>query len=371
MLNLYKRLKSYNLINNMLTTSKPVDYDLVSEISSISSNNELQGYAGKQGLQILDITWEDTGRSKNSCWGPNISDMTLLLDKQSSLLPVIRFPNFSDKTADLSIEQFEISVGNEKGDTPTKIPLKKYLQNPAEFIKSDNKLESLFDESRDKEILVAAQYCVLPLEEGTCEFNVHLYNYQSNSEEPAVLVLVASSQGTSAQILSGNNPLYFNDDGKACNFLAERMKDVRKREGESEAKEMTKEEEEKNCLYIFQIPLKQKKQQRKEINCFSEGVKCKKKGKAKKKGMDDAILSKGKSHSNFKGINNKELERDKTFPIRCTLQFYKVTDTNEIPEAIFEDMAKKIDNVYTKGINQGSLVTEGFTGRSTEWVDKK
>ncbi len=48
--------------------------------------------------------------------------------------------------------------------------------------------------------------------------------------------------------------------------------------------------------------------------------------------MDNAILSKGESHSDFKGINNKELIRDKT---RCTLQFYKVTDTKEVPEAVF------------------------------------
>ncbi len=41
-----------------------------------------------------------------------------------------------------------------------------------------------------------------------------------------------------------------------------------------------------------------------------------------------------------------------------------------MPEAVFQDMGSKIDTVYTKGINQGSLVTEGFTGRSTEWVDK-
>jgi len=55
--------------------------------------------------------------------------MTLRLDKESILLPVIRYPSFSDKTADLPIEQFKISIGNEKGLTPSKIQLKTYLQN--------------------------------------------------------------------------------------------------------------------------------------------------------------------------------------------------------------------------------------------------
>ncbi len=90
--------------------------------------------------------------------------MTLRLDKHKSLLPVIHFP----KIADLSIEQFEIPVGNEKGEIPTKISLSQYLENPAEFIKSENKLESFFDEIIVKEIFVAAQYSMLPLEESTC-----------------------------------------------------------------------------------------------------------------------------------------------------------------------------------------------------------
>ena len=28
-------------------------------------------------LDIMNLTWEDTGRNKFSCMGPNISDMTL------------------------------------------------------------------------------------------------------------------------------------------------------------------------------------------------------------------------------------------------------------------------------------------------------
>jgi len=354
---------------------------VVKKVSTIENDSNLQEYARKHGLQILKVTWEDTGRSKNSCWGPNISDMTLRLDKYSELLPVIRFPNFEDKTADLSMEQFSVSVGNEKGSTIEKIPLKKYLESPNSYIKSDVELPSLLCEERDKNILVSAQFCILPLSDGTCEFNVHLYNYQS-FDTPKVLVLVVSQQGTSAQVLTGN-PLYFNDNGKACNFIAERMKDVRKREGRSEAAEMSADEQEKNCLYIYQIPLKTKEPEYvnsptsdlcydydcdlKNSNCVME---CESECLSSERGMDDAILQKGEGHSDFKGTNNKLLERDPKFPIRCTLQFYKVTDSKVIPEAVFQSMADKINNVYEKGINQGSLVTDGFTGRSTEWVDK-
>ena len=147
------------------------------------------------------------------------------------------------------------------------------------------------------------------------------------------------------------------------------MKDVRKREGKSEAMEMTSDEQEKNCLFIYQIPLKVDLNSLFDYDCESDED-CEESNSKSKRGIDDAVLKKGERHSEFKGTRNKKLERDLQFPIRCTVQFYKVTDSTDVPEAIFQDMATKIDNVYKKGINQGSLVVNGFTGRTTEWVDK-
>ena len=60
------------------------------------------------------MTWEDTGRSKGSCWGPNISDMTLAITEDYNLMPVIRRDNFSDETCDVKIENFKVNIGNEK-----------------------------------------------------------------------------------------------------------------------------------------------------------------------------------------------------------------------------------------------------------------
>jgi hypothetical protein len=52
--------------------------------------------AGKFGLDVMRVAWEDNGRSKGSCWGPCISDMTLnVLDHA---LPLVRHPNFEDLT---------------------------------------------------------------------------------------------------------------------------------------------------------------------------------------------------------------------------------------------------------------------------------
>ncbi len=77
--------------------------------------------AGRHGLQVLNVTWEDTGRYKGSCVGPNISDMTIQVQQRDprtgkyslTCMPVIRFPNFSDKTGDISPESFCLLVGNQ------------------------------------------------------------------------------------------------------------------------------------------------------------------------------------------------------------------------------------------------------------------
>ncbi|ETO03970.1 hypothetical protein RFI_33432, partial [Reticulomyxa filosa] len=62
---------------------------------------------------------------------PCISDMTLEVDK--NLMPVIRSPNFSDKTWDVSMDKIALVVGNEKkedekGKLKT-VPLREYLEH--------------------------------------------------------------------------------------------------------------------------------------------------------------------------------------------------------------------------------------------------
>ena len=61
------------------------------------------------GLHILNVTWEDTGRYYDSSVGPNISDVTIQVqhknprtgDYELTLMPVIRYPNFHDLSAEV------------------------------------------------------------------------------------------------------------------------------------------------------------------------------------------------------------------------------------------------------------------------------
>lgn len=396
------------------------DESLSRFVAGIANDMKLTLRARDEGLAIQTISWEDTARVKGSCWGPNISDMTLRLaggrSTSGACLPMIRYANFNDRTADLPIDSFKVTVGNESsGSSLKRISLKEYLQNIGEYVKTSSgaSCPSMYCEEKDKNILTSAQFCVLPLAEGTTEFNVCLYNYQSYASDPAVLVLVCSQKGTSAQaVFSGTTELYFNTAGEAANYVAERLKDERKRLGKNLDAKMDVDEQERNCLFIVQIPLEQKPRARtrgigfgaesmsyysqkeclqsdsaftlteidsviENMDCKSEQLECQSAtftrksattGRAKKgRGMDRAVLSVSKTHSKFEGIKDYTLKRDTRFPIRLTFQFYLATDEKDIPEPLWKEMKETIDGVYSKSVAVGSLVTQLNTGRTTEW----
>jgi hypothetical protein len=239
---------------------------LHSQIAEIFNNGKLQQYASGQGLQILRTAWEDTGRSKNSCWGPNISDMTLSVE--GARMPIIRQPNFEDVSADLAIEKFNVTVGNETGSKPHRIPLKQYINEIGKWTGAPGLKNYLLE--RDSRILTSAQCCVLPLRDGKVEFAVELYNYQGRVDDPAVLVIVASTAGTSAQVLDRRGKVLFQKKDRALNYMISRSQDFvvervaeLKKERPNEAVEVLEKEAraealERGCVQIFQIPLKQR-----------------------------------------------------------------------------------------------------------------
>src|SRR5262245_56389748 len=81
--------------------------EVVRKTAAMVHDPEAQRLAQRHGLQVLNLTWEDTGRFKGSSVGPNISDMTIQVQtqggKQLTCMPVIRFPNFTDKTGDIAL----------------------------------------------------------------------------------------------------------------------------------------------------------------------------------------------------------------------------------------------------------------------------
>src|SRR5262249_53358823 len=132
------------LIGTGITTAKPPipdrpasDYpQVIQQTADMVGDQQARQLAGAHGLQVLNLTWEDTGRFKNSAVGPNISDMTIQVQHAGglTLMPVIRFPNFEDKSADIKPDKFFLLVGNEKGEELHRVSLTEYLGNIRKYL---------------------------------------------------------------------------------------------------------------------------------------------------------------------------------------------------------------------------------------------
>lgn len=365
-----------------LPTAEPVATQLLNTVASLQSNTRARLLAESHGLSIADVAWEDTARTKGSCWGPNISDMTLAVVPDPSnrsvtqRMPMIRKPNFADVTADLDISLFTVKVGNEMGPFVQEMPFKEYLQSLGLYL------------PRDEQILTSAQACVLPLRDGSVEFNVQLYNYQSFPGSPGVLVILASAEGTSACVVNGTTPLYFNKMGAAANFLASRLSDDRVRRGVPVEGPMTTEEKARNALYVFQVPLKQKvttaspwesccdgeEEMGGAGGCFGDDdwdgddndvpERYEVPNTPTTRGFEKAVLGTTEGFADYPEFPT-DLERDARFPVRCTVQYYNVTDTADISEAMFVEIASLLHRIYD---GPGSSLVLTTTDRPTEPV---
>src|SRR5262245_40430178 len=109
--------------------------DVIRRTESVVSDRHSQELAQQHGLQIVNVTWEDTARFKGSAVGPNISDMTIQVQRlvagtdhyELTCMPVIRYPNFADLSADIAPDHFFLLVGNEQGQPPEKVSLRQLL----------------------------------------------------------------------------------------------------------------------------------------------------------------------------------------------------------------------------------------------------
>jgi len=374
-------------------------FQVIQKTAGMVCDSQAQALINKYGLNICNVTWEDTGRYKGSCVGPNISDMTIqvnLMDprtKQYSLtcMPVIRYDNYSDKTADIDPSKFYLLVGNENGKDLKKITLRefledvpKYLSNPQSWKSEKHSLLA----QRDTHVIVSSQACFLPIEKGEkAEFNPVLFNYQSYKDNPAVLTILATREGTSVTIIdnvrdgfyeggSWGQRLFFNQKGERAGFTGQRLSDFQQSKesrGNSGHSVTANGEEGLNMVLLIQVPLKQKPVERQQsYNCGVNSVQsCSECKSDKDSNIEAAVIGHGKIEGPFTEIDNLSIERDETFPIRVTVQYYKATDNVAISEKDIKEIRKQIDKTYANADYVGSLVVEGLTERPTEYTGSK
>ncbi|NJR65293.1 MAG: hypothetical protein HC772_08210 [Leptolyngbyaceae cyanobacterium CRU_2_3] len=348
----------------------------------------------KLGLNVVNVMWEDTSRTPGSVWGDNISDMTLQVrypnrPQQRELLPVIRYPNFTDRTADVPFDLVKIKVGNEQAQELQEVTLREYLLNlsrhmsdPAKFHPENRPLVA----EKDTHVLISAQACFLPIpQQGQCSFNPVLFNYQSRADSPAVLAILISTEGSSATIIDnahdranwGQN-LYFNHNGQKTCLTGERLSDYK----ENQAQDMAAQQgisleaarsqvavaQDINRVMVVQVPLKHK-----PINygllgtvalpCCAPGMggsisdsMSVRRSRAEVSDMEDAVIGHGEDEGEHLELGGHKLERDDRYPIRVTVQFYKATSNGVIDDLDLENIRQCIETAYTSADYIGSLV---------------
>jgi hypothetical protein len=390
---------------------------VIAKVTNMVSDSDLTSRVRRRNLSLVNVTWEDTGRAQGSALGPNISDLTLQVRRrdpsgrfESSIMPVIRPPNFTDRTGDVPSDRFFVRIGNEQGQNLRSIPLTDVLKNLKGFA---SKPDSILGDgnvfaARDTHFLVSAQAVFLPIpKSGKAQFNPVLFNYQSAPGSPAVLTILVTRQGTSMQVIENKSEdataagwgqeLYFDNKGQRAAFTAERKSDVVQR---IEAQGGPKTEDDKSALqkgadvlFLVQIPLKHAQLGRLggAVPGYPSGAggapmsaaapaaappakSAAKKGAARGAAADEgsdvenAVLGHGPNVGPFNEGHSLKIERDPKFPIRITVQFYKATSNGAVSDIDLDSISRSIGSVYEHADAVGSLVMpDGDPRRPTAW----
>lgn len=389
--------------------SQGADYaGVVDRVVNMVNDSSLASETQRRGLDLINLTWEDTGRAQGSALGPNITDLTLQVrwvdaesrGERTALMPVIRFPNFADRTGDIPADKFMIRVGNHrKGGRLETVPLTDVLRNIKMFASQPWSIQGSGNllAPRDTHFLVSAQAVFLPIpKQGKAEFNPAVFNYQSAPDSPAVLSILVTRQGTSMVVVE-NHPqeqavagwgqeLYFNDHGQRASFTAERKSDVERRIKEQGG---PRSEDDRSALargadvlFLVQVPLKHKNwgvlggtkpAEEAEVEASAGGgaappAPAAAPMAADKSDVEQAVLGHGRDRGPFDEAHGLLLERDPAFPIRITVQFYKATSNGVVDTKDLDRIARNIGSVYEHADYVGSLVIpDGDPRRPTAW----
>ena len=206
-----------------------------------------------------------------------------------------------------------------------------------------------------------------------------LFNYQSYDENPAVLAILATREGTSMTVIDNvrdgfdaggtwGQRLFFNQNGERCSLTGKRKSDflaetAADQFGESDS---ATDQQGLNMVLLIQVPLKQKERPQPDF-AYGGGVTraallypmC-------ASDVEEAVIGHGKVEGPFTEIDGLKIERDDRFPIRVTVQFYKATSNGVVSEQDMAEIAEQINRVYKQADYVGSLVVDGEKGRPTE-----
>ncbi len=86
---------------------------------------------------------------------------------------------------------------------------------------------------------------------------------------------------------------------------------------------------------------------------------------------DHAIIRVSKpTGKKFKEMDGVPVERDERFPVRVTMQFYKIVGNASIGGKEIQEIVHQFATVKALAVQSGSLVTDKETKRTTDWSEK-
>ena len=197
------------------------------------------------------------------------------------------------------------------------------------------------------------------------------------------MTIVATREGTSATIIdnvrdsfpagfSWGQRLFFNQDGERASFTGERLSDYLS-QNESPG-ESTRSPGKKglNVVMIIQVPLKQKYPPIRETMFSEEAEMSAAESMATvQSDVENAIIGHGEIEGPFTEIDGLRIERDKRFPVRVTVQFYKATSNGKVNPQDMKEISTQIERVYSEADYVGSLLVDGPSKRPTEYEGSK
>ncbi len=382
--------------------SSPEYRGLAQQLAQIDQNPKVREVLQKIGLTATTVSWQDTGRYHGSSGGNNISDVRLAAltrnrDGQMDPIaqPIVRLPNFEDKTVDVKMDEIFVPAGNAWDVQPFAVSLKDMLTNIQDFLSWREKVKgSLYDEKRDSQVLVSAQAAIMPVpKNGEAHFVPTIYNYQSTEEHPAVLVILVSNRGTSVTVIDNTRDrmksissygagqmLFHNKNGEKAPFVLQSRQEVMAtKEGQDRIKELENSGQNiagqsgANQVMMIQVPLKHPPRQygggMMVLESFG-GLESAPMPKAMSmtRGLDEGVVDVARyTLGRFVELDERgsELERDTDLPIRVDVIRWMATDTAELTEAELTSLGEQLRGVYTAGSNLGSLVTDDKMNRVT------
>ena len=376
---------------------------MVRRVASMYENERVATRAWRHGLEVLPLTWEDTGRYEGSSVGPNISDVTIEVEmkvngkRRTALMPVMRHPNFSDKTGDVKLDEIWLPVGNHRADGSLEhVTLRDFLADPGRYMsKPDSgaiRTGSLLA-PRDSHALVSAQATFLPIPDGgEATFWPVICNYQSTREHPAVLTLLVTRQGTSMTVVdnardtvsdSWGQRLFFNHEGERAPLTAERLSTVQANGETANGEAASTLGDDANVLMIVQVPLKLPRRRAAPLKApiamdmlfdGGGGMGTAKSGAGaelrRERDVETAVLGHGPVLGPYTELAGKRVARDPRFPVRVTVQFYQATTHGAPSAAEIKQLAQQIKKVYASADYVGSLVVPSAADRQrpTAWT---